>query len=343
MTPHERIEQYWAGERPDRIPFSIYGAFCGDFSQNPQWVRLFERGLVPTYWAGTVSKSTKDVEKVTDTYEDNGHAMRRATIKTPVGDIYTTTQDGWIQKHWLATAEDYRVRTWIVKNSEIHPAFDRYHQMREQTAPWGLILPSIGRTPLQSIIVDGAGLEQFCYHLVDYEEAVMELYEALFLNFKKTVEITTDAPGKYVACVENFTAETMGPVRYKKLLMPAYEQCFPMLHQAGKIVGTHYDGRLASVKDLITESPIDLIESLTEPPEGDMTLAECRSTWPEKKFWVNINVSNFDLSTDQLRDLISQKVEEAASDGRNLAFEISEDLPENWQRGIPAVFDVLGY
>ena len=215
--------------------------------------------------------------------------------------------------------------------------------MEERVVPWGLVFPSIGRTPIQSILVDGAGLEQFSYHLVDFEAEVMTLYEALLENFRKTVEIAAEGPGRLVMCVENFTAETMGPSRYEQFLLPVYKACLPTLHQAGKIVGTHYDGKLACVKQHIAEAPIDLIESLTEPPEGDMTLAECRAAWPEKRFWSNINVSKFDLPPDRLRDEIGQKVADAAPDGRGLAFEISEDLPVNWQGGIPAVLEALGY
>lgn len=349
MTPHECFEAYWAGERTDRIPFSVYGAFCGTLEENPDWVRLFERGLVPTYWAATVTKSTKGVEKVTDTYEEDGHTVRRTTIKTPVGEIHTTLHaerqslTGWTKKHWLVTAEDYRVRTWIVKNAEIRPDPDAYHRLKEATAPWGLVLPAIGRTPLQSILVDGAGLEQFAYHLFELEEKVLELYDALLENFRKIVEITAEGPGRYVACIENFTAETMGPDRYERFLLPVYKECFPMLQRAGKVVGTHYDGRLDSAKDVIAKAPVDVIESLTGPPEGDMTLAECRAVWPEKRLWSNINVAKFDLPLDQLKADIDRGVSEAAPDGRGLAFEVSEDLPKNWQKGIPAVLDALGY
>jgi hypothetical protein len=56
----------------------------------------------------------------------------------------------------------------------------------------------------------------------------------------------------------------------------------PYLQQVVKIVGTHYDGRLASCNDLIADAPIDLIESLTPPPEGDLVLAEARAAWPSK-------------------------------------------------------------
>ena len=41
----------------------------------------------------------------------------------------------------------------------------------------------IGRTPLQTILVDYAGLENFSFHLVEYADEMQELYEALLENF----------------------------------------------------------------------------------------------------------------------------------------------------------------
>jgi len=350
VTPHENIQAYWAGERPDRIPFSIYGGLCGESHiEDPEWVALFERGLVPTYWCGTFARSTEGVETVTDTYEEGGRPMRRTTLKTPVGEIHTTAKVThhatplWTQRPWLVTAEDYRVRTWIAENTEIRPAYDSYDRLARRVAPWGLVFPIVWRTPMQNILVDQAGLEQFSYHLVDLEEEMMVLYQALLEEYRRIVEIVAGGPGQFVEGIENFTAETIGPVRYRRFHLPVYQAHHPVLHQAGKFVGTHYDGQLSSVKHLIAEAPIDVIESLTEPPEGDMSLSDCRSAWPDKRLWNNINISKFDLPPGQLQGDISRSVDTAAPDGRGLAFEISEDLPVNWRQGIPAILETLGY
>jgi len=350
MTPHENLEAFWAGERPERIPFAIGGAISAHRAKDPDMVAFFERGLVPTYGVGTFSSSTEGVERTVDTYEEDGQTVRRTTLKTPLGEISAAAWHNpdsaiqwWTQKPWLVTAEDYRVRTWIVENAVISPAYDNYRKLAEQVAPYGLVFPSIGRSPFQSILWDGAGLEHFAYHLVDLEEEVLTLYDALCVRFREIVRTVAEGPGRFVNGAENFSADAMGPVRYARFLLPVYRECIPMLHQAGKVIGTHYDGKLSAVKHLITESPIDIIESVTEPPEGDMTLAECRDAWPDKGLWANINVSHFDLTPDQLRDHIRQRVSEVAPDGRRLAFEISEDFPVNWRRGIPAVLEALGY
>jgi len=349
-TQHKSIEAFWAGDQPDRIPFSIYGALCGpSHHEDPAWIALFERGLVPTYWCGTFSRVTKGLETVVDNYEEDGRPMRRTTLKTPVGEIYTTAKithhatSAWPQKPWLVTAEDYRVRTWITENTEIRPAYENYDKTVERYAPWGMVFPIVWRTPLQNILVDLAGVEQFSYHLIDLEDEMMTLYEALLDEYRKIVEIVAEGPGRYVEGIENFTAETVGAARYERFLLPVYKKYHPVLHQAGKVVGTHYDGQLASTRNLIAEAPIDVIESLTEPPEGDMTLAACRDAWPEMRFWNNINIWKFDLPAPGLQADIRRSVDAAAPDGRGLAFEISEDLPLNWREGIPAILDELGY
>jgi hypothetical protein len=141
--------------------------------------------------------------------------------------------------------------------------------------------------------------------------------------------------------MENFTCDALGPARYEEYLLPVYEACFPLLRQAGKIVGSHYDGSTSHCREQIARAPIDLIESLTPPPEGDHTLAEARQAWPDKLFWSNINVGLYDLPRDDLTRVVAQLAHEAAPDGRRLAFEISEACPDNWRESVMIVLDAL--
>ena len=133
----------------------------------------------------------------------------------------------------------------------------------------------------------------------------------------------------------------MGPRRYEQFHLPVYRECFPMLHQAGKIVGVHYDGRLSSCREAIAGAPVDLIESLTPPPEGDMPLAAARAAWPAKLFWSNVNLQTYDLPAEAIRRRILASVADAAADGRRLAFEVSEDLPANWREAMPVILSAL--
>jgi hypothetical protein len=191
------------------------------------------------------------------------------------------------------------------------------------------------------IMLDLTGLVNFSIHLYDFKYELIELYEALCEQFHQICEITAGGPGRFVANLESFSADTLGPKRFKEYVLSVYEHNFPALRSSGKIVGCHFDGKTASCKDLIRTAPIDLIESLTPPPEGDQTLAEARQNWPDLLFWVNINVSSYNLPPRQLKDTVLDLVSQATPDGRKLAFEISEHCPLNWKESIPVVLKAL--
>lgn len=342
MTIRERIEAFWAGERPDEIPFTIYHNEWRHTASNVSWFNLLQKGLGVTVhlpsWKQTLSS---DIEHVSTCATENGRAVERRAIKTPVGEIYELYVDDWRQKFFLETAQDYAVMTYIVRHTDVAPNYEAFIVKDREMQPYGIPLDMTGRTPNQVILVDWVGLENYAYHSVDLAGEMQALYEALLALYRKKVGLVAGGPGRFVSALENFTAETLGPAKYKKLLLPVYRELFPLLQGAGKIVGTHYDGKLASCKKLIAEAPIDLIESLTPPPEGDMSLAECRAIWPDKLFWSNINVECYYLPPQELKQLVLDRVAQAAPDGRRLAFEVSEQYPDNWAESIPVVLDAL--
>ena len=341
MNITERMDAFWSGERPDQIPYTIYQGEWRQAAGDPAWQDLYAAGLGVTWHIASFRSETPDLEVVDEEAIEDGKRVRRQIQRTPVGEICATWVEGWHHKYLLETPADYRVMTYIVEHTEVAPCYEAYQRSADALPPWGIAVPFIGRTPLQTMLVDFAGLENFGWHLFEYQAEVRALYDALLNKFRRIVEIVARGPGRFVSNLENFTADSLGPKRYAEFLLPVYEECFPMLHDAGKIVGSHYDGQLSSCKDLIAQSPIDLIESLTPPPEGDMTLDECREAWPHKLFWSNINVGCYQLPPDELRALVLERVVQAAPDGRLLAFEVSEQIPANWRDSLPVVLEAL--
>lgn len=330
----ERLEAFWRGEKPDRIPFTAYRRFFEDKLETPEFQRLIKRGFGLTWNLPMFRNIQRGVEAVTD---ERGDGTKRVALRTPVGAIHELYRKSptanylldWREKHFLETAEDYKVMTWAVEHTSVEPAYDEFASLRGALHEWEIPLSWIGRTPLQTILVDYAGLENISVHLFEYEAEVRMLYEALRKQFRKRVEIAAEGPCTYVACLENFSAETLGPERYEEFLLPVYEECFPILRRAGKVVGCHYDGKTRAVREQIRRAPIDVIEAFTQPPEGDQSFAEARTVWLEKLLWSNLNVSLFEHPPVQIKAAIHQIIRDAAPDGRRLALECSEDRPPN--------------
>ena len=203
----------------------------------------------------------------------------------------------------------------------------------------GVVVVLASRTPLMRINVDWAGTEQFCLDLALEVPELFDLYQAQSRLFFQETRLLANAPGTMIKWLENLTIGVIGPQRYRALMMSVYDQAVPMLERAGKRVMVHYDGALSMIRDDIAAAPFHMIESLTEPPEGDMTYDECRRAWPDKVFWANINVDHYFRPEAELRQAVIDKRERAGKTG--FAFEISEDLPSNWRKSLPVVLKIL--
>ena len=167
------------------------------------------------------------------------------------------------------------------------------------------------------------------------------LAEALEDQLLDTCRQIAAGPAKYVSLLENLTAETWGARRFVQYHLPVYGKILPILHAGGKKVYAHMDGQMACLANLIGQTDLDGIDLLTQPPEGDITLAQARTAFPNKFLLANINVSLYDLPSTELRQTVRQMARAGAPDGRLLAFEISEDLPHNWREAIPVVLEEL--
>ena len=339
MQPiRQRLEEFWHGDKPALLPYSIYFWSWKDVQHDPAWAALYAAGMGVTYHLGATHEPWQGVQvENVQVWPDRS----RQILHTPVGELASATHNGWHDEYFLKTAADYRVMTWIVQNTLVESGLDGYRRAVAELPAQAVPLLFIGRTPLQEILVDYAGLENFAIHLYEFETEVRELYAALLAKFRRRVILAAQAPGTYVANLENFTADSLGPDRFEEFLAPVYRECFPILQAAGKIVGCHYDGRTAACRDAIGRAPMDLIESLTEPPEGDQTIAECRQAWPEKLFWINIGVSCYQLPRAELREQIWKLYTAGTRAGRLVAFQVSEDLPANWSTSLPAVLEIL--
>lgn len=338
MTLRENLIESLEGRTPERIPFTTYAEF--GFPE-PELRELIDRGFSQTQYAGVVSAYTPDVERISERSTHNKRRIETVTLKTPVGSVSQVSADGWIQSYFLKTPEDYKVMEYIVRRTRFAARYEEFEKCERIAGENGITLISLPRSPMQTILVDYAGLEQLSYHMAEDMEAVLPLYEALYDSLTEQAKIIARGPGRYVHMTENMTAETWGLDRFLRYHMPVYESVLPILHRGGKKVYTHYDGKLKVVSNSLKDSPIDGIESFTVPPEGDMSYREIREALPETYIWSNISLSVYALPDDELRRWIHAAARDCAPDKRLFAFAILEDIPPNWREKIPVILDAL--
>jgi hypothetical protein len=330
------------GKRPDRIPLAIYGGYIHDGNYTV-WEPFIKQGLCHMPRLTVVRATVPGLEETVTRKRDDarGYDVERRVLRTPVGELTQTRHNGWERDFFLKTPGDYKVMKYILQHTELEPVFEQCAESEEKIGDTGLTIIRAERSPLQKIIVDYAGLENFSYHIADCEAEVHGLLEVLEDYLAKYYAIVSRCPIRYVQFPENLTSEQTGPARYQRYHMPYYKKVISTLHDAGKKVFVHYDGKIACLANLISQTGIDGIESFTTFPEGDMAYGEARAAFKNKFIMANIGIGDYALPPDALRARIQHFIREGAPDGRNLLFEISETLPVNWRQSLPLVLDTL--
>jgi len=341
MDFRERIEAYWSRQRPDVIPYAVYEWLYSVEADDPAWEAMFADGLGVIRHVNCYAEAAANVELEEESYDEDGFTVMRRTYVTPVGSIYETWRNGWQHECMLKGPDDYRVMTYIAEHTAVEADSETLTGQLESMPAHTVALAALSRTPYQRMLVDLAGVGNFPFHLVDYEDEVRTLYDALRTVYRQRVEVAAECACRFVHFGENFNADAIGPARYEEFILPVYEECIGILHAAGKVVGAHYDGRTASCAEVINRSPLDLVESFTEPPEGDQPLDVARANWPDKLIWCNIGVTDCQLPPNALREKVQSMVAAGAPDGTRLALEVSEHLPVNWRESMPVVLAAL--
>ncbi len=343
MSVRDRLVRALRGELITHPVYVVYDAFL----PNPtvDWDYLFSLGLGQVNHAFVAEAKHPNCE-IVETKRREGNLVRRdVTIQTLKGELheYYLGDSGkgvldWRMEHFIKEPSDYAIMLQALEGTE-YTATDRAFDESERTiGERGITLAHVDRTPFQKIQIDYSGLETFAYHLAD---GVSELFDLLdLMNQLKLDEFSAVAQSKaeYVKLWENIGIDAVGPLAYRKHIVPLYEKILKLFSEKGKRLVVHYDGQIRLIADDIARLGFD-IDSLTPPPEGDMQPEELRKLWPDTFFWLHPSLTWFSLPENELALRIKDMA--SAVGPYRYCFELSEGIPPNWKEGIPAVLEAL--
>ena len=350
MDDRKNLIQVLEGGTPDRTPFLIYdwnmeraitAEDVADRMADERWKKLLDMGLLIRHHCSPVKAVEHGVEFSAEEASD-GRLVE--TKKTPVGSIRRVVRGHRCVEEWVKEPEDYKVQQWIVENTELSADYEAVEKAEKVVGDKGIVVLAghdmwAHRSPLMKLNIDYLGTEQFCLDLALEVPELSDLLTAQEKLFLAEQELIANAPGRYVVWYENLSVDMIGPQRYADLMMPVYEKATAILNAGNKRVMAHYDGTTKMIAEHVANAPFHMIDSLSEPPEGDQMYDVCRAAWPDKVLLANINIGLYAEPEDIFKQAIVDK--RIRGGKKAFAFEISEDLPANWEERIPMVLETL--
>ena len=344
MSIRERFECALSGEPVEKPVFAVYDWFVNNRAID--WQSLFEKGLGQINHVDVVEFERPNAEIIETKSEEGGRVRTDIRLVTDRGELHEYYLDNWQQEYLIKSPADYRIVTHAFSDAVFKPNDTHFERSEAELGDRGITLGHLGwtkwenrRTPFQAIQIDFTGLERFSVDILDEEPGLMELIELMNEQTVEVFKTVLNTRVRQIKLWENLTIETMGPALFRRYLVPLYEKISEVLDGSDKKVLVHFDGKLRVIADDIARLAFDGIDSLTPPPEGDLTIARARRIWTDKFFWLHPSLSWFHMPEKELIHNIRQMASDAGPS--RYCMMISEEVPPDWERTMPLVLNTL--
>lgn len=357
MDARERLMAVFHGEEPDKVP--VWAA--DQLRSGPQggWVRrLTERGMgirriafpyQPTFLYPFWIPLFEGVKYTEVRYIEGGEEKFHHTLDTPVGTVSSTMKvssssiSNVTEEYFVKSRKDWCVLTYLFQKiiEKMIPDYEGILREEDALGGQGLPIAFIDKTPFQRAWTELASIEQA---FLDFQAGSAEILEFLDTQrrlHKRIAEITANSPAEVILINDNIT-NVISPSLYREFCRPYYELYDEALRGTGKVLAVHMDGSLAHLKNEISTSAFDVVDSFTIPPVGDLSFGEARALWPGKILTINCPPHLAWAERDELQAAY-ESIEGEWGDKRFVIVHV-EDLPmERVELHLGAALDAYGY
>ncbi len=342
MNPRERVLAVLRGERPDKVPFTVYECMIPQCAVER---RLREDGLciINRHQQGYASWS-EGATSESYHYSEDGRPRVRTVTRTPVGEVSTVYQPAgftnWTLEREFKGPDDYKVLMYLVEHKVYRPAYEAFERAEAWMGDDVLLRAGVGSNPLHRIM-GWMGLETFAVEWAERRDEVLKLEAVMRGNRRQVYDILAKAPITHANYGGNEVPEVMGLERFREFVAPCLDECAAIFHEHGKWLGSHLDGNNRLWAAEVAATGLDYVEAFTPAPDTDMTLAEALDAWPDKVLWINFPSSLHARGMDKLREAAREFVELGRQTGR-VIIGITEDMPKGrWQQNLLAISEAI--
>jgi hypothetical protein len=185
----------------------------------------------------------------------------------------------YLTEHLIKAEEDYRTAEYIIEHAEIVPQFDKILTDEQDLGGNGFVVPCLHRIPFQQALLEYLGEIPLFTALYDRPQLLDRLIQLLDQQFLEILHKLSDLPPIYVEFGDNLDGMMTNPKLFEKYSLPYYQKYTEILHGKGKKVGSHTDGNVKPLLQLLADSGLDVCESFSPAPLTECTFEEAWETW----------------------------------------------------------------
>lgn len=293
MTHRQRILNAMRGKEVDRVPWSPFLAYYyehlpQDIQAKGQLDYMLEMGADPLL-RGFLQLFKTSVNNCTITEKKNGN-KKFEIFETKVGNLikeytYSDNAQSWfLTGHPVKTEEDFKVLQYIAENTVVTEDIKSFEEENKRMGENGLHLPLLGiygKTAFQSMVEQWCGTVDLVYALYDFPEAVEECLSAIQEKDLETAKISVKSSAEGFIFWEDSSTTNISPDMFSKYTAPEINQWGKVIHNHDKLLIHHACGHLKNLLPLMAKTEIDMVESISPPPTGNIEIRDAIKLIPD--------------------------------------------------------------
>lgn len=299
MTQRERTLAVYRGNTPDVVPYMLDLSHWFYHHRQKPWDLSVgyvkpERELIdyhksvragfymPNLAAFYSTQYPSDVTVTTTKRSADGVPEIHWRIATPVGAIERTriwepATYAWAIKGWgVRSVDDLRIFQYAMSKRTFTTHWDRYRAWDDYVGDHGVVYLPLGYSAMGHLLNYWMGIEGVVYATMDIHDVLRETVDRVNANTLELVDLLCDSPAEVVIMGDNFSSDVQPPAFFNTWSRSFYQQAISRLHDAGKYVAVHIDGKLKGSLSMIRDVGADCADAVTPTPFGDLTPNECR-------------------------------------------------------------------
>lgn len=293
MSAKERLLNAITGREIDRVPWSPFLAYYWEHQpkeiQAMGQVRYLQQigadpllrgshSLFKTQYRNCeFSSVTKDGERC-DTFETKVGTLREIYTWSPVAKSWFLTE------HSVKEEEDFKTLQYLYENVSITPYLDDFEQDYQKLGSDGLYMPVLGinmKTSFQSLVERWCGTVDLTYALYDFPETVEECLGVMQKKDRETVQISLESSAEGFIFWEDSSTTNISPDFFARYTAPQINDWGSMIHAENKLLVHHACGHIRNLLPLMAETQIDMVESVSPPPTGNIEVRDAFKLLPD--------------------------------------------------------------
>jgi hypothetical protein len=224
----------------------------------------------------------------------------------------------WFIERKLKTLEDIEVYMHALETTSLIPQPEPFRAAVARLGDAGLASTSGPASPMEHLINNEMGLENFTYALADDPETMEQCLALMHERNLEAYAILAESEAEVVISYENLSTTLTSPTHYTRYDQKHCNDYAAICRAGGKTYLTHMCGRLSGFAGQLSQAAQDGFIDVAPAPTGDVAFGEAKAGWAKDKLLVGgIDATAFTgLSAKEMRVYVRERLAEIEAAAR---------------------------